>query len=86
MFARLRTIGKALRLYEALSKGDTALLVELFPFVKTAFTPRVTPVAPVPKPLAPPKVTLRARSEEDDLRDALDIGFGAMKFEKPEKP
>lgn len=84
MFARLRYLGKALRLYEALTKGDTALLVELFPFVKTAFAPKIAPVAPVRKPLAPPKITPRARSEEDDLRDALDIGFGALKFEKKE--
>ena len=46
---------------------------------------RVEVPVPVPqkprKPLPPPKVTQRARSEQDDLRDALDIGFGQLKFE-----
>ncbi len=78
--ARLRRFRKAMRLYDALAKGDTALLVETFPFVKLAFTPKVAP-APPRVPLAPPKISYRARSEEDDLRDALDIGFGDLKFD-----
>ena len=84
MFARLRTFRKALRLYEALMKGDTALLVEYFPFVRNALAPKIVPVV-ARKPLAPPKVTLRARSEEEELRDALDIGFSSLKFEPLEK-
>ena len=39
------------------------------------------PLREVKKPLPPPKVTYRARSEEDDLRDALDIGFSHLKFD-----
>lgn len=89
MFAKLRNFRKALDLYEALSRGETALLVELFPFVKTSFTPKITPAAPIiappRKPLAPPKITYRARSEADDLRDALDIGFNNLKFDPIEK-
>jgi len=91
--ARLRQMRKAARLYESLVKGETSLLIEHFPFVEGAFTVIVTktvevPVevfVPVPEkkrlPLPAPKVTYRARSEEDDLRDALDIGFGQLKFE-----
>ncbi len=88
MFAKLRNFRKALDLYEALTKGDTTLLIELFPFVRTTFTPKLTPIAPVVplrKPLEPPKITYRARSEEDDLRDALDIGFSSLKFDPLEK-
>jgi hypothetical protein len=87
--ARLRQMRKASRLYESLIKGETTLLVEHFPFVEGAFTViktvEVLVPAPVPEKrklsLPPPKITYRARSEEDDLRDALDIGFGELKFE-----
>ena len=91
--ARLRQMQKATQLYESLVKGETALLVEQFPFIEAAFTVTVTKTVEIPvevfvpapektrKPLAPPKVTYRARSEEDDLRDALDIGFNQLKFE-----
>lgn len=86
--ARLRQMRKAARLYDSLVKGETRLLVEHFPFVEAAFTITKTvevavPVAPEKKRklLAAPKVTYRARSEEDDLRDALDIGFSQLKFE-----
>ena len=105
--ARLRQMHKASQLYESLVKGETALLVEHFPFVQSAFSVTVTrtvevpvevrvevpvevivevPVPPKPKkPLPAPKITQRARSEEDDLRDALDIGFNALKFEPIEE-
>ncbi len=85
--ARLRQMRKASRLYESLVKGETSLLVDHFPFVELAFTVTKTVEVPAPplrevkKPLPPPKVTYRARSEEDDLRDALDIGFSHLKFE-----
>ena len=39
------------------------------------------PLREVKKPLPPPKVTYRAHSEEEDLRDALDIGFSHLTFE-----
>ena len=32
-----------------------------------------------------PKITYRERSDEDDLRDALDIGFGQFKFDPLEE-
>jgi hypothetical protein len=81
--ARLRQMHKATRLYDSLVKGETALLVEHFPFVEGAFTPKPAPppLREAKKPLPPPKVTYRAHSEEDDLRDALDIGFNQLKFE-----
>ncbi len=82
MLAKLRYFRKALRLYEALLKGDTALLIEYFPFVKAALAP---PVAPLRKVAAPPKITHRARTEEEELREALDIGFNALKFEPLER-
>jgi hypothetical protein len=91
--ASLRKLRKAQRLYNELIRGDTDLLVEDFPFVKLAFTPQA-PAAPPPpevlppappkplrKPAPPPKISFRARSEEDDLRDALDIGFGTLTFD-----
>jgi hypothetical protein len=57
-----------------------------------AFTPKIvappTPPPPEPPPSPkkpiPPKISYRARSEEDDLRDALDIGFGTLKFDAVE--
>jgi len=91
--ARLRQMRKAARLYDSLVKGETGLLIEHFPFVESAFTVTVTKTVEIPvevlvpvkqkprKPLPAPKVTYRARSEEDDLRDALDIGFSQLKFE-----
>jgi hypothetical protein len=90
---RLRRLRKAQRLYNQLATGETALLDELFPFVRLAFTPKVvelpqpqpqpsqTPPQPLRKP--PPKVSYRSRSEEDDLRDALSIGFSALTFDAP---
>lgn len=81
--ARLKQLRRALRLYDALARGDTALLLNYFPFVKAVFTPKVAP--PLRKPLEPPKITYRARSDEEDLRDALDIGFGELKFDPLEK-
>lgn len=79
-FARLTQIRKALRLYDALVRGDTVLLNEYFPFVKAVFTPKVAP--PLRKPLEPPKITYRTRSNEEDLHDALDIGFAELKFDQ----
>jgi hypothetical protein len=83
-FARLTHIRKAVRLYDALLHGDTALLNEYFPFVKVAFTPKIVPhvAPPLRKPLEPPKITYRTRSDEEDLHDALDIGFGELKFDQ----
>lgn len=87
----LKRLRKARRLYNQLVRGETTLLDEYFPFVKLAFTPKVIeapqpPPAPsppqVPPPKAKPKVSYRSRSEEDDLRDALDIGFSKLTFEK----
>ncbi len=79
--ARWSQIRKAIRLYDSLARGETHLLVEYFPFVKAAFTPRVITPPPEPrKPLPPPRITLQTRSEEDELRDALDIGFDQLKF------
>ncbi|MEO8395894.1 MAG: hypothetical protein ABI700_23060 [Chloroflexota bacterium] len=80
---------KASRLYDSLVKGETGLLVEHFPFIEGVFTVTRTIEVRVPAPvpekrklsLPPPKVTYRARSEEDDLRDALDIGFSQLTFE-----
>ncbi|MEP7291004.1 MAG: hypothetical protein ABI835_04435 [Chloroflexota bacterium] len=86
--ARLKQLRKALRLYDALARGDTALLLDYFPFVKAVFTPKILPPKipqPLRKPLEPPKITYRARSDEEDLRDALDIGFGELKFDPLEK-
>ena len=90
--SRLKQMRKAHRLYDELIRGETTLLVESFPFVREAFTQTVIvtePAPPVPeppppppkKPPAPPKIRYHARSEEDDLRDALDIGFGELKFD-----
>ncbi len=83
-FARLKQIRKALRLYDALVRGDTAVLDEYFPFVKVVFTPKVVPhvAPPLRKPLQPPKITYRMRSDEQDLQDALDIGFAELKFDQ----
>lgn len=82
--ARFKQLRTALRLYDSLTRGETKLLAEYFPFVKVAFLPKVAP--PIRKPLEPPKITYQARSEEDDLRDALDIGFGRLKFDTVEMP
>jgi hypothetical protein len=84
--ARLRQMRKAARLYDSLVKGETSLLIEHFPFIEGAFSKTIEISAPVVpekkrKVLPPPKVSYRARSEEDDLRDALDIGFSQLKFE-----
>ena len=85
--AALKQIRKAMRLYDALVQGDTTLLVEYFPFVQTVFMPKIVdPPLPAPptlpkKPLPPPKITYQAVSEEDELRDALDIGFDQLKFD-----
>ena len=81
--ASLRRIRLALRLYDQLARGETDLLVEQFPFVKSAFTVRVViPAPPEPKkPLPPPQVTYTAHTEDDELRDALDIGFSQLKFD-----
>ena len=79
--ARLKDFRRALRLYDALTLGDTKLLIDYFPFVKAVFTPKI----PLRKPLEAPKITYRERSDEDDLRDALDIGFGQLKFDPLEK-
>ena len=84
LLARLKRIRQATRLYDALSRGDTTLLVELFPFVKKAFTPKIIPPREPKKPLPPPKVVQREASEEEDLRDALDIGFSRLKFDPME--
>lgn len=82
--ARFKQLRKALRLYDSLTRGESKLLAEYFPFVKVAFLPKAAP--PIRKPLEPPKITYQARSEEDDLRDALDIGFGRLKFDPVELP
>ena len=82
--AQLRRIQAALRLYDALAQGDTKLLLEEFPFVKAKLTPpapKVVPPREPKKPLPPPQITYVERSETDDLRDALDIGFGQLKFD-----
>lgn len=90
--SRLKQMRKAHRLYDELIRGETTLLVESFPFVREAFTQTVIvtePALPAPeppppppkKPPAPPKISYHARSEEDDLRDALDIGFGELRFD-----
>ena len=77
---------KAEQLYESLVKGETTLLVEHFPFIETAFTRMIEVPVPAAMPekkrklLQPPKVTHRASSDEDDLRDALDIGFSHLRF------
>lgn len=84
LLERFKQLRKALRLYDSLTRGETKLLAEYFPFVKVAFLPKVTP--PIRKPLEPPKITYQARSEEDDLRDALDIGFGRLQFDAMETP
>lgn len=78
--ARLQHIRKAVRLYDALLHGDTKLLNDYFPFVKAAFTPKVPP--PLRKPLEPPKITYQARTAQEDLHDALDIGFADLKFDQ----
>jgi hypothetical protein len=88
----LKRLRKARRLYNQLVRGETALLDEYFPFVKLAFTPKVIeapqppPAPPTPQaqpPKAKPRVSYRSRSEEDDLRDALDVGFSKLTFEMP---
>ncbi len=81
--ARLKQLRAALRLYDALTQGDTRLLLEYFPFVKAALTPKPPPLPRKPPEL--PKITYRERSDENDLRDALDIGFGSLKFDPLEK-
>lgn len=44
--------------------------------------PPALPESPATKkPVSPPRISFRSRSEEDDLRDALDIGFGTLKFD-----
>jgi hypothetical protein len=89
----LKRLRKAQRLYNQLVRGETTLLDEYFPFVKLAFIPKVIEAPPQPPPAHPPpqapppkakpKVSYRSRSEEDDLRDALDIGFSSLTFDKP---
>jgi hypothetical protein len=94
----LKRLRKAQRLYNQLVRGETTLLDEYFPFVKLAFTPKVieSPLQPPPQLLAQPAaspaqaqpkpkpiVSYRSRSEDDDLRDALDIGFSKLTFETP---
>lgn len=83
--ARIKRFRQAIRLYDALSRGDTTLLVEQFPFVKKAFTPKIIPPREPKKPLPPPKIIQQAGSDEEDLRDALDIGFSRLKFDPTEK-
>ena len=83
--ATLKRLRKALRLYNDLLRGETTLLVEYFPFVKAAFTPKIVAPPPVTrKPLPPPKISYEPRSEEEELRDALDVGFDTLKFDSVE--
>ncbi len=79
--AQLRRLQAALRLYDALSRGDTKLLIEQFPFVKVKLAPKIVPPREPKKPLPPPQITYAEHSDADDLRDALDIGFGQLKFD-----
>ncbi len=89
LLARLRQMRQAARLYESLVNGETTLLVEHFPFVEEAFTTTKTieVVVHTSMPekrklsLQRPKVTYQAHSDEEDLRDALDIGFDHLTFE-----
>ncbi len=88
--AQLRRLQAALRLYDALAQGDTKLLIEEFPFVKAKLAPKPAPQIIPPrepkKPLPPPQISFTAHSEADDLRDALDIGFGQLKFDPESDP
>ena len=68
---------RAIRLYAALLQGNVSLLHEYFPGIGIAFgrpapARRVTAAAPV--------VEYAAKSEADNLADALDIGFGNIEL------
>jgi len=71
-------MSRAVQLYEALLHGDTSLLSAYFP----GFGATVGAPLPVRKAPNPPPVSLRAaRSEAQDLRDAVDgVGFDSLEF------
>ena len=76
--SRLATLHttRAIRLYDALLRGDTSVLEECFPGIALAFGMR--PRQPQRSPITPPNITVVPRSESDDLADALDIGIGDL--------
>ncbi len=82
--AQLQRIRAALRLYNALAQGDTTLLIEEFPLVKAKLAPKLIVPRERRQPLPPPQISYRAPSDAEDLRDALDIGFGQLKFDAEE--
>lgn len=61
---------KAVRLYYDLLDGKTAVLAELFPFLAESISRGGVP-APA-RPIAPPVVVVREKSEDEDISDLLD--------------
>ena len=74
-------VTRAIRMYYALTQGDTSLLREYFPLIVDSFRAGA-PIRPsaldvgalgTTAPLAPPKVERRAKSADEDKADLLDL-------------
>jgi len=63
-------VEKAVRLYDDLLQGRTAVLSELFPFLADSISRGGLPV--VSPPMSPPVVVVREKSEDEDVNDLLD--------------
>jgi hypothetical protein len=70
-----RNMTRAIRLYHALLTGDTSLLAEYFPWIGTVSRHSANGAR---RQISDPIVEYKAQSEEDQVNDALDVGFGGL--------
>jgi hypothetical protein len=72
-------IVRAIRMYAALLKGDTSLLIEYFPGLALTFGKSVSIARP--RMVAEPVISYEPKSEEADLADFADsLGADALEF------
>lgn len=65
-------VAKAIALYYDLTRGDTTLLREYFPWITSAATVEQPASAAPSQPTGKPKTRLIEKSADDDLADFLD--------------
>lgn len=66
---------RAIRMYYALTLGDSSLLQEYFPFIMA--TRGLPPITPVQVPVEPPRAVQSHKTEDEDLSDF----FSSMGFD-----